>query len=306
MTLNQGYRYRRVLGPEASGLSVHAYLVEFFDHSTATEWKQRLDAGQVLLDEKTAQALHPLRAGQVLTWNRPPWIEPNAPVAYQVIHEDESLVAIHKPSGLPTIPGGGFYLNTLVNRVRREFPSALPLHRLGRGTSGLVLFAKNSRVASLLHQQWPRVEKQYQALATGMALLDRYDIDFPIGPCPHERLGQVHGATPEGKPARSLARVLEKRPASTVFEVDLLTGRPHQIRIHLACIGHPLVGDPLYASGGHPEPESPGLPGDTGYHLHARTLRFVHPRSGKRLELTAPLPEVLRVTGNGLNQKVDH
>ena len=143
-------------------------------------------------------------------------------------------------------------------------------------------------------RHWPQIRKQYQALGSGIATQDSYDIQNAIGPQPHPRLGQVHAACSTGKFARSLVRPLQRRANTTVFEVDLLTGRPHQIRIHLACIGHPLEGDPLYAAGGQPRINQPGLPGDSGYWLHARRLVFEHPVSGERLELSAPLPEILR------------
>ncbi len=293
MPLNQGYSYRHVLGPEAKGDTTLSYLARHFSHSDEAEWLARIAAGEVLLDNTSANGREPLRAGTVLIWNRPGWVEEETPQKYGVIFRDEHVVVVDKPSGLPTIPGGGFYLNTLLSRVQVDFPEARPLHRLGRATSGLVLFALNSQAAATLSQNWSQVHKQYQALGSGVALQETYDIQAPIGPQAHPRLGQVYAANSNGKPARSLARVLQRRVSTTVFEVDLLTGRSHQIRIHLACIGHPLEGDPLYASGGQPHMDQPGLPGDAGYWLHAKRVVFPHPASGERLELTAPLPEVL-------------
>jgi 23S rRNA pseudouridine1911/1915/1917 synthase len=254
------------------------------------EWRNKLEAGEVFLNDERADWQRAVHPGQVLIWNRPPWVEEDTPQKYDLIYHDENLVIVDKPSGLPTLPGGGFYRNTLLSLVRADFPLARPLHRLGRGTSGLVIFALDTQTASRLHRLWPKVEKQYQALANFVAREDSYDIRVPIGHQEHERLGKVWAASPIGKPARSIARVLQRRLDSTVFEVDLHTGRPHQIRIHLACIGHPLIGDPLYASGGLPKIDRPGLPGDTGYSLHAKRLCFEHPVSGRRMELAAPLP----------------
>ncbi len=294
MTLNHGYRYRHVLGPKALGQTVLSYLVSHFAHSSATEWQLRIDAGEVLLDDQTVDGQQPLHSGSVLVWNRPGWIEEETPQEYGVIYHDRHMLVVDKPSGLPTIPGGGFYWNTLLSLVQRNFPEARPLHRLGRATSGLVLFALDAETAASLSQRWPQVHKQYQALASGVAVQDRYDIQTPIGPQAHPRLGTVQAASPTGKPSRSIARVLRRREQTTVFEVELLTGRPHQIRIHLASIGHPLEGDPLYAAGGQPRLDHPGLPGDAGYWLHAQRLTLEHPASGQRLDLTAPLPEILR------------
>jgi len=294
MTLNQGYSYRHVLGPGATGHSALSYLASVFPHSPASAWRERLDVGEVTLDGKRAHWHEALRPGSLLIWNRPAWREQDTPQGYGVVYHDDCLLAVDKPSGLPTLPGGGYYRNTLLSLVRAAFPLARPLHRLGRGTSGLVLFAMNTQTASTLHRRWPKVEKQYLALGSLVASQDEYDIRSPIGMHEHGRLGKVHAASPTGKPARSVARALQRRSNSTLFEVDLHTGRPHQIRIHLAFIGHPLLGDPLYASGGHPKLDQPGLPGETGYCLHAKRLRFEHPVSGRPLELTAPIPDILR------------
>lgn len=294
MTHNQGYSYRHVLDRAAVGYSTLSYLVSHFPHSAESEWRVRLEAGEILLNDQTAHGLEQLRAGIVLTWNRPGWIEVDTPQSYGVIFQDEELLVVDKPSGLPTLPGAGFYLNTLLSLVRTDFPAARPLHRLGRATSGLVLFALNSQAASTLSRRWPQVHKLYVALGSGVASQEAYDIRAPIGEYEHPRLGRVHAANVTGKPARSIARPLQRRANTTVFEVDLLTGRPHQIRIHLAFIGHPLEGDPLYAAGGQPSVDRPGLPGDPGYWLHARRLIFEHPLSGEQLDLTSPLPESLR------------
>ena len=205
-------------------------------------------------------------------------------------------MVVVKPSGLPTIPSGGFLKHTLLHLVRQQWPGASPLHRLGRATSGLVLFARTTEAGATLSRAWRdgSVAKQYRALGSGVAARDTYEITAPIGLVPHPRLGAVHGVSAHGKASHSTARVLERREDATLFEVDIHTGRSEQIRIHLASIGHPLVGDPLYAAGGLPLEVDPGLPGDGGYLLHAERLVFDHPGTGQRLELRAPPPAALR------------
>ncbi|MFC6802139.1 RluA family pseudouridine synthase [Deinococcus caeni] len=237
-----------------------------------------------------------LRAGDVVVWHRPPWREEAAPLDYAVLLEDDALVAVSKPSGLPTLPGAGFLTHTLLTQVRLRYPGASPLHRLGRGTSGAVLFARTGSAGAALSRAWRdhEVGKVYRALGAGVPEWDTLDIRTPIGPVPHPRLGTVFAASADGKASRSVAHVRESREDRTLFDVEIHTGRPHQIRIHLAAAGHPLVGDPLYGPGGLPLPGLPGLPGDLGYRLHAWTLHFRHPVTGEAVRVEAPPPPDLR------------
>ena len=294
---NDGYCYRLQLDNKAEGHSVLTFLTQHYTHSSEAEWAARIQAGEVHLDDSVASTHQSLAPGMRLIWNRPGWIEEETPQTYRIEFEDAHLLVVSKPSGLPTLPGGGFYRNTLLAFVKADYPRARPMHRLGRGTSGLVLFALTEETASAIARQWNQVEKQYQALGSGRALQDEYDVRQSIGPVEHPRLGRVYAASLRGesggKAARSVVRSLERREQATLFEVDLYSGRPHQIRIHLACIGHPLVGEPMYASGGHLQ-DLPGLPGDLGYHLHAKRLRLEHPITKQQLEFRSELPELLR------------
>src|SRR5439155_23178555 len=115
-------------------------------------------------------------------------------------------------------------------------------------------------------------------------------IPTPIALRPHPPIGSVGAANPSRKPSKSLAKVISRTTSTTTFEVRLNSGRPHQIRIHLASIGHPLVGDPLYGLTGQPLESLPGLPGDGGYFLHAQYLKFHHPITGEQINLEAALP----------------
>jgi len=306
MHLNDGYRYREVLTPRTLGTwrgdstqTVLDLLSRRYPHSSRDEWQRRLEQGEVQLSGQVVAGHESVSAGQELVWHRPPWAEPDVPLEFEVIYQDADLLAVVKPSGLPTLPGGGFLDHTLLHLVRQQVPEASPLHRLGRGTSGLVLFACTDRAAASLSRDWRDhdVHKTYLALGSGQAEQSRYDIQTPIGPVPHPRLGTVFASHPGGKASHSIATVLEQRTDSVLFSVDILTGRPHQIRIHLAAAGHPLVGDPLYATGGLPLPELPGLPGDGGYLLHAYSLRFTHPVTGKELYLHAQPPPALERGG---------
>jgi 23S rRNA pseudouridine1911/1915/1917 synthase len=293
--VNRGFAYRERLGPAAAGRTVLDWLSERYAHSDRATWMERIAGGEVTLDGETASAADLLSVGRSLVWHRPPWTEPRAPLSFAVLFRDGDLLAVGKPRGLPCLPNGGFLEHTLLYCVRRLFPQAAPLHRLGRGTSGLALFALSERARRAVAADWRvgRVEKEYRALLGGRPAQDAFTVDAPIGPVPHPRLGAVYAASAEGRPALSHARVIAARGSDTLVSVTIATGRPHQIRIHMAAAGHPLVGDPLYAPGGTPLAE-PGLPGDPGYWLHAHRLALTHPATGARLVLECAPPPLLR------------
>ena len=267
-------------------------MASLYPHSTPQVWQQKLNNGEVTLNGVIATGSESVTSGQTLIWNRPPWIEPDAPRHFEVLLDDPHLLSVNKPSGLPTLPGAGFMENTLLRLVQKHVPDANPVHRLGRGTSGIVLFAKTPQAASSLTANWntPKTQKIYRALAQNVAAQDVYEILTPIGRVPHPRLGSVWATNPNGKPSKSLAKVISRSASTTTFEVSLYSGRPHQIRIHLASIGHMLVGDPLYGVTGQPLESLPGVPGDGGYFLHAEFLKFHHPITGEQINLEARLP----------------
>lgn len=297
--MNGGYVYAEMVSKEAAGSTVLGHLVRVHTHSDGPTWTTRIAAGEVLLDGVVAQSTTTLQAGQQLCWHKPPWVEPVVPLDVDVVFEDEHLLGVHKPAGLPTLPGSGYLDHTLLTIVRQRWSStSSPVHRLDRGTSGLVLFAKHADAARAIQRQWDAgtVAKVYRALVDGVVVDDEVVIEASIGPRPDTVVGELFVASRSGKQARSVLRVVERRATTTLVDVVIDTGRPHQIRIHTAVAGHPLVGDPVYGLGGTRRTGSTARPGDIGYLLHAHTLELLHPASREPLKLTAPPPPTLTPT----------
>lgn len=309
--MNQGWIYRDRVPPAAVGQTLLDFYAQRYRHSSREDWRDRMAAGQITVDEQLGHADQTLQVGQALAYHRPPWQEPDVPLDFTVLHEDEDVVAIAKPSGLPVLPGGGFLEHTLLHQLQLRYPEdpPSPVHRLGRGTSGVMLLARSPLAKSELSRQLrestagetaPRTfEKTYRALIGPSKLPEQFTIETPIGKVPYPGLGSIYAATLDGKPAYSKGRVIHRSTTQTLLEVTIHTGRPHQIRIHLAAIGYPLLNDPLYAPGGLPYPIDTAYegakPGDCGYWLHAYRVRFIHPRTRSPLAIVAPLSSMLRV-----------
>ena len=327
--LNAGFAYSDRIAPRAAGQSVSAFYAGCYRHSTRTDWLQRLAAGEICKNGQQLQADVALAAGDELVWHRPPWQEGAVPVLPDPLFDNGDLLVFNKPSGLPVLPAGGFLEHTCLAQLAAGWPEARPLHRLGRFTSGLLVCARSpaSRAwfSALLRESTGQhrcqegstnapisvscCRKIYRALlqppAPGSPLLalqpsDVLCLSTPIGRCAHGHLGTIWAAAaadcPTALPARSELRLLERGERAWLVDVRIATGRPHQIRIHTAAAGAPLLGDPLYAPGGVACDQA--LPGDGGYHLHAHRLQLPMP-AAEVLELEAPLPEALCGVADG-------
>jgi len=363
---------------DAPPRTVLDFYVSRYRHSgSAAEWTERICNGQVKIDgRRVCDALTPLPAGgSTLQYVRRPWREPEAPNYVRLLYEDEHVLALSKPAGLQVLGGGVFYQRSVVSIlgllascrdkgavpcersssfISLEFESgscpraqvAAPVHRLGRGTSGVLLCAYSQKARRTLSDLLSRhatfeeegrlgesavelgatpgmhdagwVTKKYRARAQGLIQEEEQLITARIGRVGYDGVHEgLFVATPDGKAARTKCTVLHRCRASgsTLVELTLYTGRPHQIRIHLASIGHPLVGDPLYGVGGTPDPtrapshsfhkerrndgdnrgERGVLPGDCGYMLHALSMELMHPIEGTPLYLVARPPPSLCV-----------
>jgi tRNA pseudouridine32 synthase / 23S rRNA pseudouridine746 synthase len=205
--------------------------------------------------------------------------------AWTCLYEDRDLVAADKPAGLLAVPGRGEGgRDCLAARVAADVPDALVVHRLDQATSGVMLFGRGPVAQRALSMAFAarQVRKRYEAVVLGLVADDAGTIDLPLSTdWPNRPRQQVDHA--RGKPSQTCWRVLSRDSASqtTRLKLEPLTGRSHQLRVHLQAIGHPIVGDTLYAP----------LPHDaTRLLLHACELRLPHPRDARTLVLTSPLP----------------
>jgi 23S rRNA pseudouridine1911/1915/1917 synthase len=257
-----------------------------------------IEAGHVAVAGAVATPRTKVAGGQTIVVREPPDAPAQADageaIALRVVHEDAAILVVDKPAGLVVHPGAGNRRGTLLNALLHHAPAlaALPragiVHRLDKDTSGLMVVAKTATAQTdLVRQLQSRsVSRQYLALACG-DLARGVTVDAPIGRHPTARTRMAVVA--RGKPARTHVEVLERHGIVTLLSCRLETGRTHQIRVHLASIGHPLVGDPVYG-GGRSTRLPPALRAFPRQALHAARLALVHPLTGRQVEWSSPLP----------------
>jgi 23S rRNA pseudouridine1911/1915/1917 synthase len=286
-TANRGWIYRTRVPADGAGSSVLAFHAARFRHSDEATWRAAIDLGRVLVNGRRVSPEQPLTAGDELEFHRPPWREPDAPQSFEVAFEDEHVLVAVKPPGLQVLPAGPFSARTLLALVRASDASraaAAPAHRLGRGTSGLIAFGKTAVGRSSLARQLRELTlgKTYLAWVAGARLPDSFAARQPIARASHGPL-TIHVAAAHGRASLTRVRVLRRASDRTLVAAQPITGRPDQIRIHLAAAGAPIVGDPLFGPGGVPRSDAP--PGAGGYLLHAASLAFTHPATGHRVKV---------------------
>jgi 23S rRNA pseudouridine1911/1915/1917 synthase len=276
---------------EMAGLRLDQALARLLPDESRSRLARLIAEGHVRVDGRTAAPRLKMKSGEAVEVALAPRPADSAfeaeAIALAIVHEDDDLAVIDKPAGLVVHPGSGNWAGTMLNALLHHAPEvkALPragiVHRLDKDTSGLLVVAKTERAQlALVRQLQARTAKRtYLALARGVVKAHG-SVDAPIGRHPVQRTRMAVVAT--GKPAVTHYRVRERFAAHTLLECALETGRTHQIRVHLASIGHPIEGDATYAGRGK-----------RLFHrqaLHAWKLAFVHPGSGKAVAFESPLP----------------
>jgi 23S rRNA pseudouridine1911/1915/1917 synthase len=296
---------------EAAGQRIDSFLASYLGEISRTRIQRAIEDGDVVVAERTVKPSYRLRAGDQIEIDLPdpPAVEVAAEaIPLNIFYEDDDLVVVDKPAGMVVHPGAGMETGTLVNALVYHFNELSGkagrvrpgiVHRIDKETSGLLVVAKNDLAHERLSDQFRDrlVFKLYVALAYGRVSEGRGEVEARIGRSPHNRTRMAVLRGGAGRTAHTLFEVADRFTRFTLLKVQIKTGRTHQIRVHLAHIGHPVVGDAVYGGGRENSVQDPAIKREIknlGRHfLHSYEMAFTHPRTLARLEFRSPLPAEL-------------
>jgi 23S rRNA pseudouridine1911/1915/1917 synthase len=300
-----------VVLPEQAGERLDRVVTLHCTDLSRTRVQELIEEGLVRLDSRAAKGSHRVHGGERVTVEvhpRPPMRAEAESIPLDVLYEDDDVVAVNKPAGMVVHAGAGNPRGTLVNALLGR---GLPLsqggdvlrpgivHRLDKDTSGIILVAKNDAAHAKLGEAFRQrtVKKTYIALVEGLLKEDSGRIELAIGRDPKRRVRMTarrSAVLADAREARTDWRVLARIDTTTLVEVQLHTGRTHQIRVHFSTVRHPVLGDTLYGAAAELLVGKISLPPLGRNFLHAAKLGFTHPRSRVWIDLSAPMPESLR------------
>ncbi len=287
-----------VVAPEDAGVRIDRYLSDQCQDISRSYLQKLLKEESVLVEEKTVKSNYKVNTGDRISLTLPEIREPEIvpeDIPLDIIYEDKDIILINKPKGMVVHPAAGHYSGTLVNGLMSHCRSELSgingvmrpgiVHRIDMDTTGVLIVCKNDMAHNSISQQLKEhsITRRYAAIVHGVLKDDEGTINAPIGRHPIDRK-KMSINEKNGRDAITHYRVLERFRQYTYIECQLETGRTHQIRVHMASTGHPLLGDSVYGPAKCPF----RLNGQT---LHAGVLGIIHPRTGEYMEFSAPLPD---------------
>jgi len=282
-----------------SDVRIDRYLAETCPELSRSYIQKLLKSGQVLVNGRLIKASYVVTADDHIEVDVPEAVEPEIeaePMDLDILYEDQDIILVNKPKGMVVHPAAGHYSHTLVNGLMYHCKDQLSgingvmrpgiVHRIDMDTTGVLIVCKNDMAHNSIAAQLKEhsITRRYQAIVHGVIKEDEGTVDAPIGRHQTERKKMCINYN-NGRNAVTHYQVLRRFEQYTYVECRLETGRTHQIRVHMASLHHPLLGDKVYG------PAKCPVPGLTGQTLHAGVLGIVHPRTGEYMEFTAPLPE---------------
>ena len=283
---------------EESGIRIDKFVSDRLAEYTRSHIQKLTENGGVLVLDVPVKASYKVKAGDVVTVEIPAAVNIDIlpeDIPLSIVYEDDDMLVVDKPQGMVVHPAVGNYTGTLVNALLAHCPESLSgingekrpgiLHRIDKDTSGLLLVAKNDMAHQHLAAQIKEhsLTRAYQALVHGRFKMEKGEINLPIGRHPIDRK-KMAVTFRNSREAVTRFRVMEEIGSYSLVECMLKTGRTHQIRVHMAHLGHPVAGDPVYGVKKEPFPSN-------GQLLHAYKVGFIHPRSKAYMEFESPLPE---------------